>query len=85
MGSITEAINDDHQELKLIYDLILYSKDAEEQTGFQNQLSWELARHVVGEELVLYPALESRCNDRDREWNDIHNCLQHQKASESPS
>ncbi|PIG82585.1 HHE domain protein [Aspergillus arachidicola] len=30
----------------------------DEQTRYQNLFTWELARHSIGEELVIYPALE---------------------------
>ena len=36
---------------------------AEQQTRAQNQLTWELARALVGEELVLYPAYEKYLRD----------------------
>lgn len=53
---ITESIRHDHAELKSYYDRIINSTDPDEQTRFQNQFTWELARHSVGEELVVYPA-----------------------------
>lgn len=39
------------------------STDADEQTRFQNQFTWELARHAIGEELVIYPAIAKHVND----------------------
>ena len=38
----------------------------DEQTRAQNQLTWELARNLVGEELVLYPAIEKYLRDGKR-------------------
>lgn len=35
----------------------------EQETRAQNQLTWELARALVGEELVLYPAIEKYLRD----------------------
>ena len=55
---ISDAIRHDHRELKSFYDRIVKSTNPDEQTRFQNQFTWELARHSVGEELVVYPAFE---------------------------
>lgn len=55
---ILDTIKRDHREIEACYDRIVKSTDPDEQTRFQNQFTWELARHSVGEELVLYPALE---------------------------
>ncbi|KAJ5179950.1 hypothetical protein N7492_003160 [Penicillium capsulatum] len=66
---ITDAIRADHQQLQSYYDQILHAPDEDEQTRYQNQLVWELARHIVGEDLVVYPALEQTTRDgaRDRQ------------------
>jgi hemerythrin superfamily protein len=72
MVRISEAITQDHQKLEYIYDTIIHSEDEDEQTRFQNQFTWELARHAVAEELVVYPAIEKvvpegkEITDRDR-------------------
>lgn len=58
MNRLTDVINADHRELQTYYDRIVGNEDLDEQTRFQNQLTWGLARHVVGEELVLFPALD---------------------------
>lgn len=55
---ITDSIKHDHAELKSYYERIINSTDPDEQTRYQNQFTWELARHSVGEELVVYPAFE---------------------------
>lgn len=60
MNRLTDAISADHHELQAYYDCLVNSDDPDEQTRFQNQLTWGLARHIVGEELVLFPALD-RC------------------------
>lgn len=79
---ISESIKNDHVELKSFADLILKSTDPDEQTRFQNQFTWELARHAVGEELVVYPALEKYLKDgeefaeRDRrEHQSVSSCI----------
>lgn len=58
MDRLTDAISADHRELQAYFDRLVHSDDPDEQTRFQNQLTWGLARHVVGEELVLFPALD---------------------------
>lgn len=54
---ILDAIKHEHRELQTHIHKILISTSADEQTRYQNQLTWELARHLIGEELIVYPAL----------------------------
>ncbi|KAJ5950278.1 uncharacterized protein N7479_008691 [Penicillium vulpinum] len=54
---ILPAIKHDHIELESHSHQILSSTNPDQQTRFQNQFVWELARHLIGEELVVYPAL----------------------------
>jgi hemerythrin superfamily protein len=58
MSRILDTIKQDHRAIEACYERILKSVDPDEQTRFQNQFTWELARHSIGEELVVYPALE---------------------------
>ncbi|KAF7595965.1 hypothetical protein BBP40_004111 [Aspergillus hancockii] len=55
---VSDAIKEDHREIESYYDRIIKSSDHDEQTRYQNLFTWELARHSIGEELVVYPALE---------------------------
>lgn len=55
---VSDAIKEDHRELEQYYDRITQSTDQDEQTRYQNLFTWELARHSIGEELVVYPAME---------------------------
>lgn len=57
-NGIFETIKKDHAELKQYYDTIMKSNDPDEQVRYQNQFTWELARHSIGEEIVVYPAME---------------------------
>jgi len=57
-GRVSDAIIEDHKELKSYYDKIMNSSDPKVQTEFQNQFVWELARHSIAEEIVVYPAME---------------------------
>lgn len=60
---VIETITTDHRELEMYFNRIVSSTDPTEQAGWQNQFTWELARHAVGEELVVYPALEKHLRD----------------------
>ncbi|EYE94315.1 HHE domain protein [Aspergillus ruber CBS 135680] len=55
---ILESVKEDHREITSCGEQILQSNDADEQTRAQNMFTWELARHAVAEELVVYPAME---------------------------
>ena len=58
MSTITGVVTHDHVELDEYYQNILNAKDNDTKTRWQNQLAWELARHSIAEELVVYPAME---------------------------
>ncbi|KAL7629645.1 hypothetical protein AAE478_001167 [Parahypoxylon ruwenzoriense] len=77
---ISQAIQQDHDELEDYYNRIVSSQNRDEQRRFQNAFVWELARLTVAQELVVYPTLEKAVSDgaqrasRDR--------AQHQKIKE---
>lgn len=56
--ALTEAITDDHRKLSEYYNEIVNSNDNDHKERFGNQFTWELARHSVAEELIVYPAFE---------------------------
>jgi len=58
MMRVSELIKHDHRELEEAYKKILSSPDYDDKKRWQNQFTWELARHSIGEELVVYPAME---------------------------
>ncbi|KAJ5944824.1 hypothetical protein N7516_004992 [Penicillium verrucosum] len=70
---IIDTIKKDHREIESYYGKIITSKDEDEQTRFQNLFTWELARHSIGEELLIYPLFEKlipngvAMADKDRE------------------
>jgi hemerythrin superfamily protein len=66
MVRITDAIAKDHRLLESYYETILSAEDADERTRFQNQFTWELARHSVAEELVVYPAMAKYLRNGDQ-------------------
>ena len=41
--------------------------DTEAQDRWSNQLRWEIARHAVGEEIVVYPLMEKKLGERGLE------------------
>ncbi|OJJ42600.1 hypothetical protein ASPZODRAFT_76588 [Penicilliopsis zonata CBS 506.65] len=62
-GRISEAIQQDHNEIEACFEKIVHSSSRDEQTRFQTLFTWELARHLVGEEIVVFPALEKHLPD----------------------
>lgn len=77
MSKISDEIKTDHRELRGWYDKIVNPANEDEQVRAQNQFAWELARHSVGEELVVYPAMEQHVSggkelaDRDRQEHQV--------------
>ncbi|EAW09870.1 HHE domain protein [Aspergillus clavatus NRRL 1] len=69
---ILDTIKHDHREITSFYELLLKATEPDDATKCQNQFVWELARHAVAEELVVYPAMEKYLDggkemaDRDR-------------------
>jgi len=93
-SSITQEITKDHKELESFYKKYLDNKgNKNEQQKWLNQFTWELARHSIGEELVVYPSFESKLGaegkaiaDQDRKEHqgakDILYKLQNMNAGE---
>ncbi|RHZ45588.1 HHE domain protein [Aspergillus thermomutatus] len=63
LGRITDTVKQDHREIEACYQKIINASNRDEQTRFQNLFTWELARHAIGEELVVYPAFEKHLPD----------------------
>lgn len=71
MPIITDTIKTDHRDIEDCYNKILDSSDEDTIVRWQNQFTWELARHSIGEELVLYPAFEKHLpNGKEMADND---------------
>ncbi|KAL2268032.1 hypothetical protein VTJ83DRAFT_2878 [Remersonia thermophila] len=64
MSTISDVVTKDHRELESYYNEIINSNDPDHQERFGNQFTWELARHSVAEELIVYPAMEKLLGDR---------------------
>jgi len=77
MVKVSDAIKHDHRELEDQYNNILNAKDADEKVRWQNAFTWELARHSIAEELVVYPAMEKHLAngkemaEKDREEHQV--------------
>jgi hypothetical protein len=55
--------------------------DLDTAAKFSNQLRWEVARHAVGEELVVYPLMEEKMGAKGKELAD-HDRAEHQDVKE---
>jgi hemerythrin superfamily protein len=79
-STVMDAIKHDHAELKDYYENILGAKDDDTKIRWQNQFTWELARHSIGEELVVYPAMEKHMGDQGKQLAD-RDRTEHNKVS----
>ncbi|KAK2731572.1 hypothetical protein FQN55_004645 [Onygenales sp. PD_40] len=80
MPTISDSVKKDHRELETFHNQIINADNDITKTRFQNQFVWELARHSIGEELLLYPEFEKHLADgKERADKDRK---QHQKAKE---
>lgn len=79
MATISEAIKKDHAELKQYYEEVTKSNDHDHQQRYGNQFCWELARHSVAEELIVYPAFERLLGAKGKEMAD-EDRKEHHKA-----
>jgi len=69
--TFTEAIKQDHAELKDYYGTITApGASRETQKEYQNLFVWELARHSIGEEIVIYPAMEKHMGHKGKAMAD---------------
>ncbi|KAH7081432.1 hypothetical protein BKA63DRAFT_530473 [Paraphoma chrysanthemicola] len=81
-STISEAITHDHRELQKYYNEIVNNPDdIDHQTRYGNQFTWELARHSVAEELLVYPAMEKYMGDKGKEHAE-HDRKEHHKVKE---
>lgn len=51
--------------------------DVDAQTRWYHQLRWEIARHAVGEEIVVYPLMEKYLGEKGKKLAD-HDREEHQ-------
>jgi len=76
---ISDLIIHDHAELSDYYKQIKNAKDSETKAKWQNQFIWELARHSIAEELVVYPAMEKYLGSNGKDMAD-HDRKEHRKV-----
>jgi len=81
MSTISDAIIKDHRELEQYYNEVINSNDHDHQQRYGNQFTWELARHSVGEELVVYPAFEKLMGAEGKSMAE-HDRAEHHKVKE---
>jgi len=57
--TVTDALHRDHREIEKYYNEVINNpNNHDHQERYGNQFTWELARHSVAEELIIYPAFE---------------------------
>ncbi|KAF8179355.1 hypothetical protein K438DRAFT_1604028 [Mycena galopus ATCC 62051] len=81
-GTLTQAIKHDHREMYDYherYKKLGVAGDFDGQTRWANQLRWEIARHAVGEEIVVYPLMEKHLGAEGRKLAD-HDREDHQEV-----
>ncbi|KAI0674247.1 hypothetical protein C8Q78DRAFT_951912, partial [Trametes maxima] len=84
MSTLFHSIKEDHEEMYEYHDQYKRAwdrNDVDAQTRWARQLTWEIARHAVGEEIVVYPLMEKYLGDKGRELAD-HDRKEHQEVKE---
>ncbi|KAK7042210.1 Hhe domain protein [Favolaschia claudopus] len=80
--TLTQAIKEDHEEMYEYHENYRkFAGDADSQARWANQLRWEIARHAVGEELVVYPLMEKHLGAQGLKLAD-HDREEHQHVKE---
>ncbi|KAF9235486.1 hypothetical protein BU15DRAFT_51361 [Melanogaster broomeanus] len=68
---LTDAVAHDHEEMYDYYDRFQkYAGNIDAQRRWANQLTWEIARHAVGEEIIVYPLMEKYLGQTGKELAD---------------
>jgi hemerythrin superfamily protein len=63
---IDKLILCDHTAVRTIYDKFKNEKNKVEAEKWRNQLIYEIARHSIAEELVVYPLIRSKLQDGEK-------------------
>ncbi|CAF2752161.1 unnamed protein product [Rotaria sp. Silwood2] len=67
LKSIFNLVKTDHANVKQAYENYISAEDnLDEQNRWANEFRWELARIIVAEELVVYPAIEKHLGDEGK-------------------
>jgi len=68
---LTAAIEEDHQEMYEYHDKYrTCAGDIDAQERWSRQLIWEVARHAIAEEIVVYPLMEKCLGTKGKEMAD---------------
>ncbi|KAJ7481839.1 hypothetical protein FB451DRAFT_1556028 [Mycena latifolia] len=79
---LTDAIKEDHEEMYEYHSNYKKSAgDLDAQARWAHQLAWEIARHAVGEEIVVYPLMEKHLGAQGLKLAD-HDREEHQHVKE---
>ncbi|KAI0777629.1 hypothetical protein BD413DRAFT_518407 [Trametes elegans] len=84
MSTLFLSIKEDHEEMYEYHDQYKRARergDVDAQARWARQLTWEIARHAVGEEIVVYPLMEKHLGDNGVELAD-HDRREHQSVKE---
>ncbi|OBZ77849.1 hypothetical protein A0H81_02232 [Grifola frondosa] len=82
--TLFEAIKEDHEEMYEYHDQYKRACEANDvpaQARWARQLTWEIARHAVGEEIVVYPLMEKHLGDKGKQLAN-HDRDEHLNAKE---
>lgn len=60
---IEDCLLQDHKEIKELYNSYRSAISYEDKQRYFNQIGWEIARHTVAEEIVVYPCVRDRIPD----------------------
>ena len=52
------------------YDAYVAASDADTRARWSRQLIWEIARHAIGEEIVVYPLMEKHLGEQGKKLAD---------------
>ncbi|KAK2624534.1 hypothetical protein QTJ16_006484 [Diplocarpon rosae] len=78
---VSQAIGQDHRYLDECHDKLKAAPTTEEQIKWRNMLVWNLARHAISEELIVYPAMVQHLGAKGKELTET-DFQQHQAVKE---
>ncbi|KAI5115495.1 hypothetical protein M0805_000108 [Coniferiporia weirii] len=70
-GPLFESIKKDHRDIYKCHDMYKSAgNDLDAKERWARQLTWEVARHSIGEELVVYPLFEKHLGAKGKQMAD---------------
>jgi len=82
--TLFQAIKEDHEEMYEYHDQYKGARERNDvgaQERWSHQLRWEIARHAVGEEIVVYPLMEKHLGEKGKKLAD-HDREEHMSVKE---